>query len=110
MRGSHPEGTTCLRCTDCSTASRRFPPDRGLLPAETWRLHPNICGFTSELFYAGRPHSRPHQIEFRVDHINNQPKIIHTKTATPIEAGTKFTINWPPKLGLLENAAGQKTH
>jgi DNA topoisomerase VI subunit B len=48
-----------------------------------------------------------HQIEFRVDHINNQPKIIHTTTASPIEAGTKLTINWPPQLGLLENAASR---
>jgi hypothetical protein len=36
-----------------------------------------------------------HQIEFRVDHINNQPKIIHTMTESPVKVGTKLTINWP---------------
>ena len=36
-----------------------------------------------------------HQIEFRVDHINNQPKIIHTRTAAPTRTGTRFTIQWP---------------
>ena len=39
-----------------------------------------------------------HQIEFRVDHINNQPKLIHTTAASAIKVGTKLTINWPPKL------------
>jgi DNA topoisomerase VI subunit B len=44
-----------------------------------------------------------HQIEFRVDHINNQPKLIHTTAASAIKVGTKLTINWP-KLNLLEYA------
>ena len=30
------------------------PPDRGLFLPETWRLHPDICAFTSEAFYQGR--------------------------------------------------------
>jgi hypothetical protein len=38
-----------------------------------------------------------HQIEFRVDHINNQPKIIHTMTESLVTVGTKLTINWPPE-------------
>jgi DNA topoisomerase VI subunit B len=37
-----------------------------------------------------------HQIEFRVDHINNQPKIIHTTAESPVKVGTKLTIRWPP--------------
>jgi DNA topoisomerase VI subunit B len=44
-----------------------------------------------------------HQIEFRVDHINNQPKLIHTTAASAIKVGTKLTINWP-KSNLLEYA------
>jgi hypothetical protein len=46
-----------------------------------------------------------HQIEFRVDHINNQPKIIHTTAKSPVKVGTKLTIKWPPKNDLLEEAA-----
>jgi DNA topoisomerase VI subunit B len=42
-----------------------------------------------------------HQIEFRVDHVNNQPKIVHTKTESPVKVGTKLTNKWPP-VGLLE--------
>jgi DNA topoisomerase VI subunit B len=44
-----------------------------------------------------------HQIEFRVDHINNQPRVIHTTAASAIKVGTKLTISWP-KLNLLESA------
>jgi DNA topoisomerase VI subunit B len=47
-----------------------------------------------------------HQIEFRVDHINNQPKIIHTATESQVKVGTKLTIKWPPrKDDLLQYAA-----
>jgi DNA topoisomerase VI subunit B len=43
-----------------------------------------------------------HQIEFRVDHINNQPKIVHTTVESPIEVGTRLTIKWPQD-GFLES-------
>ena len=36
-----------------------------------------------------------HQIEFRVDHINNQPKIIHSTAASSVKVGTRLTISWP---------------
>jgi len=35
-----------------------MPPDRGLFLGTTWRLHPAICAFTSELFYESRLTSR----------------------------------------------------
>jgi len=48
-----------------------------------------------------------HAIEFAVDHIDNQPKITHTTTPSPITVGTKITVKWPAKAavwgeGLLE--------
>jgi DNA topoisomerase VI subunit B len=48
-----------------------------------------------------------HQIEFRVDHINNQPKIVHTTAESPVKVGTKLTIKWPQKDSLLEYAEHQ---
>ena len=30
------------------------PPDRGLFLAETWRLRPELCAFTSDAYYEGR--------------------------------------------------------
>ena len=41
-----------------------------------------------------------HQIEFRVDHINNQPRIVHTTTPSPVVVGTKFTVHWPESKAL----------
>jgi uncharacterized protein len=41
--------------------------DQGLFLTETWRLHPDICKFTSELFYDGRLVSRPENQNQRVN-------------------------------------------
>ena len=41
-------------------------------------------------------HGIAHRIEFRVDHINNQPRIIHTSTPSDVVTGTRFTVLWPP--------------
>jgi DNA topoisomerase VI subunit B len=36
-----------------------------------------------------------HRIEFRVDHVNNEPRITHTTSPSPIKTGSRITINWP---------------
>ncbi len=36
-----------------------------------------------------------HRIEFRVDHINNQPKLTHTVTSSARKRGTRITVKWP---------------
>jgi DNA topoisomerase VI subunit B len=48
-----------------------------------------------------------HQIEFRVDHINSQPKIVHTTAESAVTIGTKLTVKWPPTISLLECAEDQ---
>ena len=45
-----------------------------------------------------------HRIEFRVDHVNNQPKIAHTTTPCDRKVGTKITIEWPTSEALLQYA------
>jgi uncharacterized protein len=59
MQGSHPEGTDVSALDHILEGHATIPPDRGLFLEETWRLHPDICSFTSELFYEGRLRSRP---------------------------------------------------
>ena len=59
MQGNHPEGTDVSALTHILGPHATIPPDRGLFLDETWRLHPEICAFTSELFYEGRLQSRP---------------------------------------------------
>ena len=59
MQGSHPEGTDVSALTHMLGGHDTLQSDRGLFLDETWRLHPEICAFTSELFYESRLHSRP---------------------------------------------------
>lgn len=58
MQGSHPEGTGVSALDHILGDHATIPADRGLFLAETWRLHPSICAFTSEMFYEGRLHPR----------------------------------------------------
>jgi hypothetical protein len=59
LQGSHPEGTDVSALTHILGPHATIPEDRGLFLEETWRLHPEICAFTSELFYDSRLRSRP---------------------------------------------------
>ncbi|MFS2151998.1 TM0106 family RecB-like putative nuclease [Rhizobium sp. Rhizsp42] len=59
MQGSHPEGTDVSSLHHILGGDQTIADDRGLFLAETWRLHPDICAYTSELFYGGRLHPRP---------------------------------------------------
>ena len=58
MKGSHPEGTDVSALHHLLQGKATIDTDRGLFLDETWRLHPDICAYTSELFYAER--LRPH--------------------------------------------------
>jgi uncharacterized protein len=58
LQGSHPEGTDVSALHHLLEGEQTISPDQGLFLAETWRLHPNICRYTSEVFYDGR--LRPH--------------------------------------------------
>jgi uncharacterized protein len=59
IQGSHPEGSDVSALEHLLEGHETMPDDRGLFLAETWRLHPSICEFTSEIFYEGRLRSRP---------------------------------------------------
>lgn len=57
--GSHPEGADVAALSHLLQGRHTIEDDRGLFLADTWRLHPDICKFTSELYYDGRLSSRP---------------------------------------------------
>jgi predicted RecB family nuclease len=59
QRGSHPEGTEVSALEHVLKEHQTIPADMGILLDQTWRMHPAICGFVSELFYEGRLHARP---------------------------------------------------
>lgn len=58
LQGSHPEGTDVSALDHMLDGQVTIANDRGLFLEETWRLHPTICAFTSELFYENRLQSR----------------------------------------------------
>jgi superfamily I DNA and/or RNA helicase len=59
VQGSHPDGVDVSSLDHILGPQATVPADRGLFLAETWRLHPLICSFNSELFYDGRLRPRP---------------------------------------------------
>lgn len=56
--GSHPEGTDVSALTHLIGEQETIGENQGLFLEETWRLHPDITRFTSELFYDGKLESR----------------------------------------------------
>jgi len=54
LKGSHPEGAEKSALEHLLGDHKTIPPDMGFLLPRTWRLHPKICAFTSELFYEQR--------------------------------------------------------
>jgi len=57
-QGSHPDGVDLSALNHILGEQQTIPPDKGLFLEETWRLHPDICAFTSALFYAGKLRSK----------------------------------------------------
>jgi uncharacterized protein len=53
-QGSHPDGVSVSALDHVLGGHKTITPDRGLFLEKTWRLHPRICEFTSELFYESR--------------------------------------------------------
>lgn len=54
IQGSHPETCDTSALEHLLGHHDTIPPDRGLFLGTTWRLHPTIRAFTSELFYEDR--------------------------------------------------------
>jgi predicted RecB family nuclease len=65
LKGSHPAGAEKSALQHLIGEHKTIPPTMGMLLPETWRMHPGICGFTSEMFYEGRLHSRE-SLRYRV--------------------------------------------
>jgi uncharacterized protein len=54
-KGAHPEGADIAALVHVLGKDRAtLTDDQGLFLDRTYRLHPNICSFTSELYYEGR--------------------------------------------------------
>jgi predicted RecB family nuclease len=60
LKGSHPPGAERSALAHLLAGDRgqpphaTMPPERGLFIEKTWRLHPDVCAFTSEVFYESK--------------------------------------------------------
>ena len=59
LQGTHPPGTECSALAHLLGDGATMRPELGLFLDQTWRLHPDICAFTSDLFYDDKLHSQP---------------------------------------------------
>jgi predicted RecB family nuclease len=59
LKGSHPDGAEKSALEHLLNGRKTIAQDMGFLLPETWRLHPSICKFTSEIFYDGKLSSNP---------------------------------------------------
>ena len=53
-QGVHPPGADASVLEHLARGATTLPGNRGLFLDRTWRLHPDICAYTSEVFYEGR--------------------------------------------------------
>jgi predicted RecB family nuclease len=51
LQGSHPPGAEKSALGHVLGSESVIPDGLGLFLADTWRLHPDVCAFTSEVFY-----------------------------------------------------------
>ena len=58
-QAAHPEGSSLSVLEHLLGERQTVPEDHGVFLAETWRMHPDVAGFVSELMYDGRLGSAP---------------------------------------------------
>ena len=54
LQSSHPEGSEVSALYHLLDGEETMPADRGLFLPDTYRLHPDIARFTSEVYYEGK--------------------------------------------------------
>lgn len=59
QQGAHPPGSEISAMNHLLGDEPTVARNRGLFLDRTWRLHPELCAFTSEIFYRGRLESHP---------------------------------------------------
>lgn len=67
QQGSHPEGTEVSSLEHILKDNKTIPPEKGIFLDVTWRLHPDICSFISELFYENRLEAKSHLVNQQLD-------------------------------------------
>ncbi len=64
---AHPEGSSLSVLEHLLGERQTVDPAHGVFLEQTWRLHPDVCAFVSELMYDGRLRSAPGRERQRID-------------------------------------------
>jgi uncharacterized protein len=67
QKGSHPEGTEVSALEHILQEQKTIPKDKGLFLETTWRMHPAINDYISELFYDKLLHTKPETANQRLE-------------------------------------------
>ena len=67
QKGVHPAGAEVSALAHLLNGRATIEPHQGLFLGESWRLHPDICAFTSEVFYDGRLKAREENAHQRLN-------------------------------------------
>jgi len=67
QKGVHPPGADVSALGHLLNGRVTIADDQGIFLTETRRLHPDVCAFTSELFYEGRLVARPENAQQRLN-------------------------------------------
>ena len=62
----HPYGANVSALEHFVGGADTIAPDRGVFLDQTWRMHPSVCAFVSDMFYDGRLTSAPGLDRIRV--------------------------------------------
>ena len=120
QRGVHPLGAEASALSHLLNGAATIAPDRGLFLAESWRLHPDLCAFTSDVFYESRLSARPENASQRlnvsgslagtglrfvpVEHQGNQSDSVEEaeKVAELVELLLRDDVTWTNKEGKVQ--------
>jgi uncharacterized protein len=66
-QGLHPDGADASALGHVLAGASTIADDRGLFLDRTWRMHPDVNGYISETFYAGRLATEPSTARQRIE-------------------------------------------
>jgi uncharacterized protein len=67
QKGSHPEGTEVSALEHILQEQKTIPDEQGVFLNKTWRMHPSISNYISELFYDNRLETIAGNVNQKID-------------------------------------------
>ena len=101
IQGVHPPGADVSALGHLLGESATVDPSRGVFLDHTWRMHPDVCAFTTEQFYEGRLRARPELGRQTV--VGPEPLAGHGLRFIPVEhaGNTNASAEEAPRVAVL---------